>query len=198
MTLPKDQQLSTEPVRAAFIGGRSGGVTALKDYEEGPIALQNPSRGLMYQTWRTRVVQGEVLLSGRYTPEIKLTDLGSDVEEISFSFDRSGRHIMVYVQAGVTKMHWYNTQTAEYEIRTFGSEFKTPKLFHDDKRDVAATTSDVLFFYIRSGKLYYRQQRDRYDNEYLLATVPPGRGIKKVGMLSNWRIGIMLDDGSLL
>lgn len=197
MTLPKDQQLSTKPVRAAFIGGRAGGVTKLTDFEDGPIALQNPAEGIMYQIWRTRVVQGEVLLSGRYTQETKLTELGGDIEEISFTFDRSGRHIMVFVQAGVTKMRWYNSQTAQYETRIFGSSYKTPRLFHDDKRPEAAATSDVVFFYVRDRNLYYRLQRNRYDNEYLLQA-DLKYGIKKVGMLNNWRIGIMLDNGEIL
>ena len=48
--------LSTEPVPAVFEGGRALPVRNEVDYELGGVALNDPSKGLLHQMWRARII----------------------------------------------------------------------------------------------------------------------------------------------
>lgn len=200
MALP-DLVFASQSIPATFIGGRAFPVQKHIDYEWGPIAISDPSKGSMYQIWRARMENNYVYLSAPNVPEFVLLDL-PDVTEISFTFDQNGRHIFVYVQAGVTKMHWYDSSVSEYVTTVFSGDVITPRITLDDKRDMQRGISDVVLFYVKpirnaqgvqiEGDLYMRMQRDRYGIEYHMATQLTG-GIVKCGMMSNWRLGVQLE-----
>lgn len=197
-------ELTDPSLPAVFIGGRAFPVSKHIDYEWGPIAISDPSRGLMYQTWRARMENDFVYLSAPNTPEFVLLDL-PNVTEISFTFDQNGRHIFVYVQAGVVKMHWYDTALGDYTTTTYEGDLITPRITLDDKRETQRDISDVVLFYVKpirneqdiiiDGALYMRMQRDRYLIEYQMATSLTG-GIVKCGMMNNWRLGVQLEQYS--
>ena len=200
MALP-DLVFATQSMPAVFIGGRAFPVQKHIDYEWGPIAISDPSKGSMYQIWRARMENNYVYLSAPNVPEFVLLDL-PNVTEISFTFDQNGRHIFVYVQAGVTKMHWYDSSVSEYVTTVFSGDVITPRITLDDKREMQRGISDVLLFYVKpernaqgaqtGGDLYMRMQRDRYGIEYRRATQLTG-GIVKCGMMNNWRLGVQLE-----
>ena len=60
----------------------------------------------------------------------------------------------------------------------------------DDKRQSATAqgNNDIILAYVRAGKLYYRQQRDRYEVEYLLAEEIPAKVLTRIGMSKNYRL----------
>lgn len=189
MAMP-NMVFSTKSDPAVFIGGRAYPVQKHIDYEWGGIAISDPSRGLMYQIWRARMENNYVYLSAPNTPEFVLLDLPK-VTEISFTFDQNSRHIFVYVQDGVTKMHWFDTSVGEYVTTTLGSNIITPRISLDDKRESQLGVSDVLLFYQKGKSLYMRVQRERYLIEHLMATNVTD-GVVKVGMMNNWRVGVQL------
>lgn len=203
MALP-DLVFSTQSDPAVFIGGRAFPVQKHIDYEWGPIAISDPSRGSMYQIWRARMENNFVYLSAPNTPEFVLLDL-PNVTEISFTFDQNGRHIFVYVQADVVKMHWYDTALGDYTTTTYAGDMITPRIALDDKREMQRGISDVVLFYVKpvrneqneiiDGALYMRMQRDRYLIEYQMATSLTS-GIVKCGMMNNWRLGVQLEQYS--
>lgn len=203
MALP-DLVFSTQSDPAVFIGGRAFPVQKHIDYEWGPIAISDPSKGSMYQIWRARMENNFVYLSAPNTPEFVLLDL-PNVTEISFTFDQNGRHIFVYVQADVVKMHWYDTALGDYTTTTYAGDMITPRIALDDKRKMQRGISDVVLFYVKpvrneqneiiDGALYMRMQRDRYLIEYPMATSLTG-GIVKCGMMNNWRLGVQLEQYS--
>ena len=203
MALP-DLVFATQSIPAVFIGGRAFPVQKHIDYEWGPIAISDPSRGSMYQIWRARMENNFVYLSAPNVPEFVLLDL-PNVTEISFTFDQNGRHIFVYVQAGVVKMHWYDTALGDYTTTTYAGDLVTPRITLDDKREMQRGISDVVLFYVKpvrneqneiiEGALYMRMQRDRYLIEYPMATSLTG-GIVKCGMMNNWRLGVQLEQYS--
>lgn len=182
--------LSTSSVPAAFVGGRAFPVQKHIDYEYGPIAIQDPSKGSMHQIWRARMENQYVYLSAPNTAEFVLLDLPK-VTEISFTFDQNARHIFVYVQDGIAKMRWYDTDAASYITTVFGADVITPRITLDDKRDSQRGVSDVLLFYQRDSKLMMRMQRDRYGIEYALASNVTD-GVVKCGMMRNLRVGVQL------
>lgn len=185
-----DNILSTLSDAASFIGGRAAPVSKEIDYEYGPIAQSDTSKGLMAQIWRARMINEQVLLSAPNVPEYVLLDLPG-VTEISFTFDQNGRHLFAYVQNGICKMYWYDSQAQGYITTEFGKGMITPRVTLDDKRGHQSSISDVLLFYVKDGKLFQRRQRDRYSKEMLLATGLTA-GIRKVGMMRNYRLGIQL------
>lgn len=191
-----DGVLSTTPVAARFVGARSGAASKTIDYEDGGIAIQDPSEGLLYQQWRARLFDpGEsssrVMLSAPNTPEFTLLGLPG-LTEISVSFDQNMRPVLAFVQSGVAKLRWYDSVAGDQVITEIGADVITPRVSLDDKRFLATNgyqTSDVILAYVRGGNLYTRIQRERYETEHLMA-----EGVKpliKIGMSRALRLQFM-------
>jgi hypothetical protein len=101
--------------------------------------------------------------------------------------------VLAYVASGVTKLYWYDTLAAA-QVTTIFAGATSPFLSLDDKRPEEGANSDVLFFYVRSGVLYYREQRERYQTERSLATLPVGvTRIVNAGMGRNLRVQIQFE-----
>lgn len=204
MSLP-DNQLSTTPAISSFIGGKSFPVTGQLDYEYGPIALQEASRGINYQLWTSRLENGIVYIKAPTVPEYAFLTL-PDVTEMSFSFDHNANITFVYVQAGSVFMYWFDSSVGGYVTTPYGSDIVSPRLTHDDKRTLQSSVSDVIFAYVHidtrdglgeplTASLRYRQQRERYGVERIIATNVTD-GLVKIGMMRNLRVGFQLKQQS--
>ena len=190
--LPADgsgvRRLSTINVPAPIIGGRSLPISLKEDFEDGPIDLNDPSSGLMYQVWRGIASdQGVSLIkdAGEGDVEEILTQL--NITEMSFTFDQNGRPSVCYTQYGQTKIYWYDSTVGGVATTVLGSGLGSPKIFLDDKRTTQTSISDMIVGYIKQKQLCYRQQRDRFGTEYVLATNVEGR-LQKIGMGNNLRL----------
>ncbi|WP_444922937.1 hypothetical protein ACJJH9_12200 [Microbulbifer sp. DLAB2-AF] len=82
------------------------------------------------------------------------------------------------------KLYWYDSSQGA-QITTDWPGIVTPKVSLDDARSTQSAVSDVIFAYLKNGNLYHRLQRDRYGNEYLLASDVNSPGLIKIGM--NWQ-----------
>lgn len=190
-----DGVLSTIPRPSRFVGARSLGVTKTIDYEDGGIAIRDPSRGLNYQRWRARLfnagdADSYVVLDAREVPETVVLEV-PHIEEFSFTFDQNMQPTIAYVVAGNAYFRWYDTTISEFTTADLGAA-KTPRVLYDDKRLVGSQgyqVSDVLLGYVRDNNLYMRVQRDRYEVEYLLASnVNP---LIKIGFTRGLRVQFM-------
>ena len=192
MALP-DNVLSTTPVRGTFAAPDDVRATLLEDWEMGGIGISNPSMGLQVQTWRGYVEGNNIVLSAPSEPPfVVTTDTG--ITEVSFTFDTNMRPTVVYVAAGVAKHYWYDAVPENYVTTTLAAGVTSPMMTHDDKRAGRTTISDALLFYFRAGNLCYRQQRDRYNTERVLAALAPGASrIRRVGMTNRLRVQIEYD-----
>lgn len=189
MALP-DDVLSTTPVNAAFSGARALPVTRTVDYEEGGIAIQDPSRGSQYQRWRGRLLGENIILDApEVEPFVALS--GPDITEISFTFDQNMRPAIAYVQAGVAKLWWFDTVAGEQVVTEYPGAI-TPRVILDDKRFTQTSNSDVIMGYVRDGALYYRQQRDRFTIERLL-DAGPHVGLIKIGFNVQLRLQFLME-----
>lgn len=189
MALP-DDVLSTTPVNAAFIGARALPVTRTVDYEDGGIAVQDPSRGSQYQRWRGRLLGENIILDA---PEVEsfVALSGPDITEISFTFDQNMRPAIAYVQSGVAKLWWFDTVAGEQVVTEYPGAI-TPRVILDDKRFTQTLNSDVILGYVRDGALYYRQQRDRFTIERLL-DAGPHVGLVKIGFNVQLRLQFLME-----
>ncbi|WKT59097.1 hypothetical protein Q2E61_09170 [Microbulbifer thermotolerans] len=187
-----DNTLSSEAVPAPFTGGRALPVTDVIDYESGGIALQDPSRGLSVQVWRARVAHNNsaIVLDAEQVAATTLIT-GNNITEVSLSFDSNMRPVVAYVDDGVAKLYWYDTQQSAQVITEFAGAI-TPRVALDDKRALQSAGRDVIFAYLRGGNLYIRQQRDRYQTEYLLQASVDSPGLIKIGMNRELRFQFLL------
>lgn len=187
-----DGVLSTEVVQAPFVGGRALPVRDITDYETGGIAIQDTSQGLQYQVWRARVLNNgtSIVVDAEHVAETTLIT-GVDITEVSLSFDQNMRPVVAYVEGGIPKLNWYDTLQA-MQVTTDFPGIVTPRVSLDDKRPSQIAISDVIFAYLRGGSLYYRQQRDRYDTEYLFEADVDSPGLIKIGMNRQLRMQFLL------
>tara|TARA_R110001606_G_C15330447_1_gene645518 strand:- start:38 stop:610 length:573 start_codon:yes stop_codon:yes gene_type:complete len=185
-----DNVLSSTPINAAFSGARALPVTRTVDYEDGGIAIQDPSRGSQYQRWRGRLLGENIILDA---PEVEsfVALSGPDITEISFTFDQNMRPAIAYVQDGVAKLWWFDSVPGQQVITEYPGAI-TPRVILDDKRFTQTSNSDVILGYVRDGTLYYRQQRDRFTIERLL-DVGPHVGLVKIGFNVQLRLQFLME-----
>jgi hypothetical protein len=184
------RRLSSSPVIAPILGGRSVQGALKIDFEDGPIDLNDPSSGLFYQIWEGRVYEDGVFL---FSDLVERQDILNqlNITEFSFTFDQNGRPAIVYVQYGIAKVWWYDSAIPGLTTTTIGGGVISPKLILDDKRQTQTGSSDIILGYIQNENLYYRQQRDRFGTAYLIAQDVIGR-IQKLGMGNNLRLHFIL------
>lgn len=193
MSLP-DNVLSTTPVPAPFlVPDDVVRASLLEDFERGGVNLSNPEDGLVVQTWRGFVDGSTVKFeSPTWPPSTVLTDAG--ITELSMSFDQNMRPMVAYMVGSTAKLYWYDSLIEAHTTTTLAAGITSPTLTHDDKRDGRTGASDVLLLYILGGQLRYRQQRDRFTVERVLATVPAGTTrLRRVGMNTQLRVQIEYD-----
>jgi hypothetical protein len=178
--------LSNPPISGLFRGARALFVSPTRDYEDGGIALNDPSQGHLYQRWRCRIFGDYVVLDAEEVlPQVLF--VGAELTECSIAFDQNMRPVLAVVEAGQPKLQWYDTSVGEQVITFLDPDVVTPRVTLDDKRPGQTGNSDIILAYVRLGALYYRQQSDRFLIEYLLDT-GPHTGINKIGMNKHFRL----------
>jgi hypothetical protein len=164
----------------------------------GGIALQDASQGLEVQTWYLDVNDsGDFLLRADSVAQTLLfTRPGTTWARLSF--DQNMFPIISFVQSGQPYYYWYDPLIPAFQFVPMDVGVTFPCVTMDDKRalEIRLGTNDVILAYLRGGSLYYRQQRDRYGVEYLLAPAPsyPTPVLWKVGMTVQLRLQFKLED----
>lgn len=142
----------------------------LVDYELGGVALQDPSLGLQYQTWKAHwnSADSTVYATPSTTGVPVALHTRSDVIELAFTFDQNMRWSTAVRLAGDIMEHrWYDSAIESYRVSTY-TGVTSVRITLDDKRDIQihSGVSDVILTYIKSGLVKWRIQRDRFLTEY--------------------------------
>jgi len=189
-----DNELSSEIISGVVIGAKALTNSNLSDYEDGGVDLNDTSLGLRYQIWMGLLVGDSIVITSTNGHSYTLHS-GYGISEFSFSFDQNMRPVLAWVQGGVAKLQWFDSSLGIQVITDLGNTILNPKVYLDDKRSLSNNSSDIILGYFKSGNLYYRQQRDRYLIEYLLATdvYTMTNGVRsnelvKIGMAGNLRL----------
>lgn len=187
-----ENRLSTTPVYAAFRNPDSiERPSTLVDYELGGRALNDPSEGLEVHRWTVRY-DPETGAVSVFAPgvieETIFTALG--ITQLGLAFDQNMRPFVAFVQNGRAKFFWYDTVLGETLITELPVDARTPQCCMDDKREMQTSqgSNDVIIAYLRGTGLYFRQQRDRYEVEYLLTASAPGTKLLRIGMNQGFRL----------
>ena len=162
-----DHVLSSQLVLGYYLYPDNLDPDPFKSYELGGVALNDPSEGLMYQTWWARLFKdgitetSKIYIGADNVPEFVWLD-GADFGEVSLAFDQNMNPFVAYVDGDDAKFYWYNTALPGYTTTTLPAGSRSPKCYLDDKREMQDSTNDILLVYMRDDKLYYRERRDRY------------------------------------
>ena len=186
-----DNSLSSSAIFGALVGGRAMQVNKDRDFESGGVGIQDPSKGLNYQIWQAILHNENVILSSNNTPEF-VAYSGSGISEISFTFDRNMNFTLAFVQNGEAKLYWYDSQLGAMTTTNYGPAVSSPRVSLDDKRDLQSSISDVIFAYVKDQSLCYRQQRDRFQTEYVLKSGGVNK-LKKFGMNTKLRLQFLIE-----
>lgn len=190
MALP-DGVLSTATIPAQFRFPRNIPKRPLIAYEYGGIALSDPSQGLRRLVWLGEWLEGTIYLSAEGVEPVAFLSVG-EIQDFDFTFDQNMRPCVAYqLPTGVSRFYWYDGTVSGYVTLELPAGSNTPKCAIDDNRDMQVPISDIILAYVRDGTLYYRQQRDRFEDEYTLAE-DVGVGLIQIGMNRVWRFQFML------
>ena len=191
--------LSTTPVPGAFIGsGAEALLSRTHDFIDGPIAEQDPSRGMRYQQWRAYIKDLQVWLEAdNRPPSILLPSPTNSITDISIAFNQNADLHYAWVDAGTARLRYYDTLTSSMQTMTLPEGVRTPKITLDDKRPTQTARSDIILSYVKDdNKLYFRMQRDRFGVEYMLDD-GPFISIERLYMNNGYRLQWLLVRGSL-
>lgn len=167
-----EQRFSSQPVRGTLYNPWTR--DPLLSQHWGPIALQDPSEGLGVKLWQLRTLEnGELLMSAPDVPEFEWYDHGVKLDRLGLAFDQNGRPVVVFTDIeGGKFLRWFDP--VPNAIVTVAIDYATsPCVTLDDNRSLNLVASDVILAYVRDGVIRYRQQRDRFLDEY---TPPIGVG----------------------
>lgn len=189
MALPENQ-LSSMPVVGAYLSPDDRPYSPLVDYELGGVALNDPSQGLMVKVWQV-FMDGNDVMVGPEGGFAEYIFTAPGITELALAFDQNMHATIAFTQNGVVKLRWFDSSVPGFVITDFAGA-RSPRLCMDDKRAMESNANDIIFGYIRNGSLYYRQQRDRYSIERLLASNVASNGssgvLEKIGMTDRNRI----------
>lgn len=165
--------------------------SATVSYEWGGVALTDTTQGHDAFLWKLEYISGGLYL-GKVgdTATLQLT-IGQGISRTALAFDSNMRPTYAW-QSGLETcvLYYYDTSLNDFTQVTFEGIY-SPCLTLDDNRPQSSSISDIIFAYLKGDQLCYRQQRDRFLTEYVLATVEQ-KHLVRVGMNKKHRLQFML------
>lgn len=177
-----DSVLSTEVISANFLFPRNIPKRALFDYEMGGVAIGDGNQGLRVKVWYGHIEGDDVVLEAPgVAPSVVLSVAG--IKEFGFTFDQNMRLFIAYeLESGESRYYWYDTLIPGYTTTTLPAGSVSPRCSMDDKRELQSPVADIILAYVRSGKLYFRAQRERYLVEHELDDSVGASRLIQIGM----------------
>lgn len=163
-----DGALSSEVMAAPWAFGQPQ-PRLVESIHVGGVAINDASQGLRVKTWTCTTNGTDVFIAdGVSAPVLLFSSTG--ITEVSLAFDQNMNPFVAFVDSLGARFRWFDSVAADYVITSLPAGSITPRATLDDNRGSQIASSDVILAYVRSGVLYYRQQRDRFLNEYQLKT----------------------------
>lgn len=154
------------PLVAAFNPPSDEAFTPLRHVATGALELGDGEGGREQQLWEVNYVDGNARI-GKLGEAYELAIPLAGVLAISLAFDANMATTLGYLTATGCSIRFFNGLTSEYDTLEVAGATSC-RVAVDDPRNVNSGSSDVIFGYTLGGQLYYRQQRDRYLDEYLI------------------------------
>lgn len=163
--LPSDSW-SSQPVVEDFIAPR-GETQAdpLRAFDNGPLGIGNTIIGLLAARWVAWVDGNEVRLSKTNGNDEQVLFSEAGITKIDLTFNQNGQPFIAFSVGENIKTWGFDSLVGDYAVNaiTTGAQ---PFCHLDDRRKSQSGSSDIILLYERDGSIYYRQQRDRFLDEY--------------------------------
>lgn len=187
-----ENKLSNSPICGAFLVPKK--TDPLIDFEWGGADLLDTSQGLLVKIWKCFYRDGWICIENDIAQH-QLIQV-ENVKHLSLAFDFSMRPAVAYTtkkenQESVAFLYWYDTAQSAQVITEYGPAYLTPQVSLDDHRLHQSANADIIFAYIKNAKLCYRQQRDRFQKEYILSEAK-NQKLTQIGMSKNYRFQFRL------
>lgn len=115
-----------------------------------------------------------------------------DAVMVDLCYDQLDRHFVVWeVPESKIYIRWYNPLISQYAT-TLIAEGNNPCCQLDDYRDRFIANSEILLFYQRGNRIFYRQQKDRYLVEYEVPHSLQDIRLETCGMGTNLRFTLRI------
>lgn len=173
---------TTVPDVKSYISPYNRPYNPLEQAVLGGIALNDPSRGRMYQNWivfyespfiRVKPENGAVAFSLQV----------ADITSVSLAFDNNMNIALCWQKAAGSTLYYFDIVLNSYTTLDIPNG-NSSRIVVDDPRSFYTTDSDIIFGYTLGGNLYWRQQRDRYQTQRLVG-VANGRLLKMAPTIGN-------------
>lgn len=156
-----EARLSASPVRGKTINPYTGRKDLAQHW--GPVAIQDPSQGLLVRLWTVRADGQRVLIAADGIDEVELYVHTSEVRSVSLAFNQNGHPDIALVdETGASWLYWYDPSVPGVVVTQLPVDIQYPQLTFDDARQFNIGNSDVVLSYVRAGQLHYRLQRERF------------------------------------
>lgn len=152
----------------------------------GGIALNDGTQGRLVKPWTIFYTPAAALIQVQPSDgPVALTLSEADVQTVSLAFDTNMSPVISWQTSTGANLYYYDTLTFSYVTRNFAG-VTSCRVCVDDPLAFYVSQSDVIFGYTLNGNLCYRQQRDRYDIEYIIK--PTSKHLIKMGPSSENRL----------
>ena len=151
-------------------------VSPMRDHEMGGIALSDPSEGHRVKAWFCEVDGDNIVVGADDVPAVPIVENVPNVREVSLAFDQNMRPTIAWSDDTSSYFRWYDSVAQDYTVTEYSDEINLRTTLDDKRASQVDNTSDIVLTYTRNNNLYFRLQRDRYQEEYLLKEdLPDGR-----------------------
>lgn len=179
--------LSDTAVRDPFLLPMRRRSNMLVDYERGGPGIGNSTGDMFATVWTTKYSgTGDVIVYPDSGVETVLFNKPG-ITELALAFDQNMQAFIAYVDAAGAHYWWWDSTAGGHVHTDLPAGSFNPRACLDDHRPLQTSASDIILAYGRGTNLYMRQQRDRFQTEYLLKT-GFGRELVSVGMNVGWRL----------
>ncbi len=197
MAIPQGR-MSTTVIDGVFRPPEDRAFSQSTSYERGPIAIEDTSEGLLYQNWTMtwNPATDELTATPETTGSPVIVGTVVGLISVSFTFDQNGRISYTYTTAVSSFLFWYDTSLGMTVTTDLGADAITPALTLDDKRDTQSIANDMLLWYTKLNgstyDLFMLLQRERFLNEYLMASGLEHQYIRNIGITDKFRLQLVL------
>ncbi len=182
-----ENRLSSYGVVASLVGSDKFPISDSVEYEEGPVAFEDATKGLQFQIWRIRLVGDSVYVTAPNTPET-LVFSKRCITQVSLSFDQNARYVVAYIiKSTELWLYWYDPVVKAFTHTFIEDGVRDVRITMPDKRDFQLADSNIGMFYTKEDRLCARWQIDRYRVVQELETGIGGR-LMRVGMNAHFRL----------
>ena len=183
-----NNQFTPNPIVSDFIPPYNEPYKPFSQNILGGIALGDGSKGRQFKQWNISY-DGTSIRLKPLDGDVVWTYTVSDIRDVSCSFDNNMSQVVAFTKDDGCYLYYRDTLTQQFITRQFLGATKC-RVCVDDARDFYNPESDVMFFYTLNNKLYYRQQRDRYDIQVWVADTK--KELRRVGPNKGLRLQVEL------